>query len=150
MAYGSFDMMTLSGSGGWIGSAVDLTRIMTSIDGSRTAQFLSSETISEWLANPQLPAWSTDGTWYGLGIFVRPSPQWWYHGGSLPGGQTMLLRQDNGYVWAIIANSRTENPDTFSGDMNNAIFQALGNGIEGSAGDLYPAFPSPSLPPRTK
>ena len=149
MAYGAFDMMTFSGSGGWIGSAVDLTRVMTAIEGSRMAQFLSAETMTEWLANPQLPAWSSDGSWYGLGIFVRLSPERWYHGGSVPGGQTMLLRQDNGYVWAIITNSRTADPDTFSNEMNNAMFQALGNGIDGSATDLYALFPSPELPPRT-
>ncbi|HTP69117.1 MAG TPA: serine hydrolase domain-containing protein [Dongiaceae bacterium] len=149
MSYGSFEMMTFCASGGWIGSAIDLTRIMTAIDGSRMAQFLSAETMTQWEQNPQLPSWASDGTWYGLGIFVHPSPRWWYHGGSLPGGQAMLFRNDKGYVWTIIANSRTNDPDTFSTDLNNAMTGALGNGIDGAAGDLYAQFPSPNLPSRT-
>ena len=120
---------------------------MTAIDGSRTAPYLNAETMNDWLENPQLPSWASDGTWYGLGIFVHPSPRWWYHGGSLPGGQSMLFRDDKGYVWAIITNSRTNDPDAFSTDMNNAMIGALGNGIDG--GDLYGQFPSPDLPPRT-
>jgi CubicO group peptidase (beta-lactamase class C family) len=148
-AYGGFEMMTFKGSGGWIGSAIDLTRVMTAIDGTRMASFLSEQTMQEWDANPGLPAWSSDGTYYGLGIFVFPSPRRWYHGGSLPGGQTMLFRDENGYTWAIVTNSRTGNPDSFSNEEFNAMAQAMGS-VQGSLTDLYPQYPSPNLPPRTQ
>jgi len=151
VAYGGFEMMTYASSGGWIGSAIDLTRAMTVIDGSRAAEFLLADTMTEWEANPGLPDWSGNGTtWYGLGIFVHDSPRWWYHGGSINGGQTMLFRDSNGYAWAILTNSRTKDPDTFSNEEFNAVYDALGSGMQGSAEDLYPQYPSPALPPRTK
>jgi N-acyl-D-amino-acid deacylase len=148
--YGSFDMMSSPASGGWIGSAIDLTRVMTAIDGSRKASFLSPESKSEWLENPQLPAWSNDGTWYGLGVFVHAAPELWYHGGSIPGGETQMLHDGNGYVWAIVTNSRSRDIYTFPGEMDAAMIQALGNGVVGSSKDLYDLYPSPDLPARTK
>jgi CubicO group peptidase (beta-lactamase class C family) len=149
-AYGAFDMMTFNSSGGWIGSAIDLARIMTAIDGSRVPRFLSAETMTQWLENPNLPAWSSDGTWYGLGIFLHSSPELWYHGGSIPGGETMLMHDGNGYVWAIITNSRTGDLKSFPAELHAAVIQALGSGLEGSSTDLYPLYPSPNLPARTK
>ena len=50
--YGAFEMMTSPGSGGWIGSAIDLTRVMTAIDGSRQPSCLPPDTMRQWLENP--------------------------------------------------------------------------------------------------
>ena len=151
MAYGSFEMMTYAGCGGWIGSAVDLTRVMSSIDGSRTAQFLSPESMADWLEDPHIPSFVSAGTWYGMGIFVTAPPQLWYHAGSVLGGQTMLLHDANGYSWAIVTNSRTGDPDDFATDEANAMLQALGNGMTHSPStDLYPQFPSSELPARSQ
>jgi hypothetical protein len=62
----------------------------------------------------------------------------------------MLYRDENGYTWAIVTNSTTANPDSFSNEMYQAMSQALGTGIEGSPVDLYPQYPSPQLPARTQ
>jgi N-acyl-D-amino-acid deacylase len=45
--YGGFEILTLDSCGGWIGSAIDLTRVMTAIDGSRSVPFLSPQIMTE-------------------------------------------------------------------------------------------------------
>jgi len=147
LVYGAFDPMTFAAAGGWIGSAVDLTRIFSAIDGSRTAPFLSDGSRGEWLEDPHLPGIS--GAWYGLGIFVRTRPDRWWHGGSLFGGQTLLVHDEAGNDFAIVTNSRTGDPDGFSADETNAVFAGLVS-LTGAAEDLYPQFPSPPVPPRSR
>ena len=148
--YGGFDMLTIEVPGGWIGSAIDLTRIMTTVDGSRKAPLLLPETTAEWLANPQIPSWFSNPTsnWYGMGIFVGPTPSTWYHGGAIPGGKSELLRDGNGYTWAILTNSMSKDPNGLSNDLDSTMIQALGSAFTGSATDLYTQYPSPVLPSR--
>jgi CubicO group peptidase (beta-lactamase class C family) len=147
--YGGFEILTIEASGGWIGSTVDLTRIMTVIDGSRGTPLLSTATTAEWAADPHLPSWFTGPDyWYGMGIFVGPTPDTWYHGGAIYGGKSQLLHDRNGYTWAIMTNSMSQDPGGLGNDLDLAMIQAIGTGFEGSATDLYPEYPSPVLPPR--
>jgi CubicO group peptidase (beta-lactamase class C family) len=150
-SYGGFEILTLDAPGGWIGSPIDLTRVMTAIDGSRTGPFLSAETMMEFIGDPGIPDWNTDPNyWYGLGIFVGPTSETWYHGGSISGTESQLLRDSNGYTWCIMTNSESTDSGKLHGDITSTMKQALGSGVEGSARDLYPQFLSPALPPRTK
>jgi len=97
--YGSFEIQTIDSCGGWIGSAIDLTRVMTAIDGSRTGPYLTQEALTEYTADPGLPSWFTQPNyWYGLGIFVGPDPQTWYHGGTIEGTESQLVRGADGYT----------------------------------------------------
>ena len=53
------------------------------------------------------------GSYYGLGWFVRPAGAgvnaW--HPGSLAGTSTLMVRRHDGFVWAVLFNSRDGNPD---------------------------------------
>jgi len=150
-SYGGFEILTYDACGGWIGSTIDLTRAMTAIDGSRSGPFLSPQTLTEFAADPGLPDWNSDPNyWYGLGIFVGPTPQRWYHGGSISGTKSQLLRDPNGYTWSIMTNSQTQDPAGLGRDLDSTMLQALDSGLSGSPVDLYPQFVSPDLAPRTK
>lgn len=148
--YGGFDMLTIEAPGGWIGSTIDLTRIMTAVDGSRKAPLLLPDTTAEWIANPNIPSWFNNPTsnWYGMGIFVGPTPSTWYHGGAISGAKAELLRDGNGYTWAIMTNSMSKDPNGLSNDLDSTMIQAIGSGFAGSETDLYAQYPSPVLPPR--
>lgn len=151
LSYGGFEILTLDAPGGWIGSAIDLTRVLTAVDGSRTGPFLFATTTMEYTADPGLPDWNTDQNyWYGLGIFVGPDPQTWYHGGSISGTESQLLRDSNGYTWCIMTNSESSDAGALHQELGSTMRQALGSGLQESAKDLYPQFLSPPLPPRTK
>ena len=126
-------------------------RGMTAIDASRTASFLSPDTMTEFISDPGLPDWNTNPNyWYGLGIFVGPDPQTWYHGGSIEGTKSQLERDSDGYTWTIMTNSEAQDAGTLGNDLDSAMHQAIGSGLDGSPTDLYPQFLSPDLPPRTK
>jgi len=146
--YGWTNMTGIDAAGGWISSAIELTRILTAMDGSRTAQFLSQTSMNDMLGNPGLPEWSGDKSWYGMGLFVGPSTGRWGHGGSMAGMQSNMYRLDNGYVWVVITNSRSEDPDGYSNALYWAMTNALGSGIDGSSDDLYDEYPSVHTPPR--
>jgi N-acyl-D-amino-acid deacylase len=87
--YGGFEPEDANGA--WISSSIDLLRFMSSLDGSRTSSPIGEEMIAQMVANPNLPGLGPS-IWYGFGVFVGPSPDTWFHGGSLPGGQTQLYR----------------------------------------------------------
>jgi CubicO group peptidase (beta-lactamase class C family) len=156
-SYGSFELLTFDSNGGWIGSAIDLTRVMTAIDGSRTGPFLSAETMTEFTADPGFPDGNDPGYWYGLGIHVGPTPENWYHDGSISGTQSLLVRDKNGhthdgnvYAWAIMTNSRSANSGALGQDFYSTLLPVLASGLAGSPTDLYLQFVSPDLPPRTR
>jgi N-acyl-D-amino-acid deacylase len=146
--YGWTNMKGIDAAGGWISSAIELSRILTAMDGSRLSQFLSNDSMNEMIKNPGLPVWSNDGTWYGMGLFAGPSHDRWGHGGSMAGMQSNMYRLANGYVWVVITNSRSEDPDGYSNDLYQAMTNALGTGISGSSTDLYDKFPSAVNDPR--
>jgi N-acyl-D-amino-acid deacylase len=149
LPYGGFYIEAMDAHGGWIASAIDLTRFMTALDGHRGPAFLSSNSLIEMTARPDVPQWSTTAFWYGLGLTVRPAEvdaNWW-HTGALRGGTTLLVRSYNGYTWAALLNSRPSDTSKIDVEIDQAMWKGLGSGLTGSATDLYAQYPSPNLPP---
>ncbi len=147
--YGGFYLEAMDAHGAWIASAIDLTRFMTALEGRRGASFLSQTSLIEMTARPDVPTWSTSDYWYGLGLTIRPQvmdANWW-HAGALAGETSLLVRSYHGYTWAVLMNSRTKDGVGIGGDLDKAMWTALGAGLQGSATDLYTQFPSPNLPP---
>jgi len=142
-AYGT-NMAVCPSAGSWIASAVDLARVMTAIDGSRGATYLSAGTMSEYLADPALPPREPTG-WWGLGIAIGPTPDAWSHGGL--GSSVAVLQRTSQYTFAFITNSWPPNGDAFANQIHAAITRELQSPFEGSATDLFAQFPSPGLPP---
>jgi N-acyl-D-amino-acid deacylase len=143
------EILTLDSCGGWIGSPIDLTRVMSAIDGSRMSSYLTTQTMAEFLADPGIPDWyTTPNYWYGLGIQVGPTPQTWSHGGAIAGARSELMRDEDGYIWAILTNSLSRDAGKLGVDFDVDMEQALDTGLEGSPTDLYLDYPSPDLPAR--
>ena len=141
--YAGSNMAYCSSSGSWIGSAVDLTRVMTAIDGSRVGPFLGAATMIEYTANPNLPPY-VPNEWWGLGIGVGPTPDAWSHGGFA--STVAILQRTSTYTWAVITNSWPLEVDNFVNKIHRGITDALKTPFEGSASDLYAQYPSPTLP----
>jgi N-acyl-D-amino-acid deacylase len=146
------DPLAYEGAGGWVGSAVDMTRLMTALDGSRVQGLLSADSKAQMLANPHLPhvpdADEPAGSWWGLGVNVGPDPNRYGHGGIMGGSRSLLVHDERGYVMAIVANTSPLDTTGFSAALADAVVKPLVNGLQGSAQDLYPQYPSPSVPAR--
>jgi N-acyl-D-amino-acid deacylase len=143
LQYGGLELQ--DAPGGWIVSTVDLLRFMSALDGSRTLSPVSRATLKQMQENPGLPGIGPS-IWYGFGLYVGPSPDRWFHGGSFPGAQTQLCHDSTGYSYAVMSNSRTNNPDAFAPEMEAAVVSGLASGFVGSTADLFPQFVSPDPP----
>src|SRR5699024_6074446 len=100
-------------------SAIDLMRIMVRTDGFSTVpDILNQSTI-------QVMTTSSDLSVYACGLRVNSSDNWW-HGGSLTGSRTWLVRTYHGYNWAILMNTRSYDGD-FTSALDHLIWSAVNN-----------------------
>jgi CubicO group peptidase (beta-lactamase class C family) len=144
--YGAYDMRTLDSHGGWIASAIDLTRFVNSVDGrgGRTP-FLRAATVRQMLARPAAPiAKSGDPTFYAFGWRVRPvaskDANWW-HAGSLPGTTTYVARiAQDGMCWAALMNGRPRDSKTISGELDSTMQKAFREVAAWPDHNLYARF----------
>ncbi len=140
--YGGFHLEAMDAHGGWIASAVDLVRFSDAVDGRRGARLLTAASVSQLTARPPAPLWVDSAAYYAMGFLVRPTAgdaNWW-HGGSLPGTVTLLVRTYHGYSWAVLFNMRPQNEGPLQADIDNGVWRALGQVRSFPQHDLYPSF----------
>ncbi|MFN3652448.1 MAG: serine hydrolase domain-containing protein [Armatimonadota bacterium] len=151
--YGGFYLEAMDSHGGWIASAVDLVRFMEGVDGRRPSRVLSSTTIREMYARPAAPVWrkedgSPTDTYYGCGWSVRPvgldgeksgRANYW-HMGSLPGTNTLLVRRWDGLTWAALFNLRSRDEKLPDSAIDGALHRAAADVTEWPSKDLFPRF----------
>jgi hypothetical protein len=97
----------MAAHGGRLASPVDLLRFQTRLEGRVKPALLSQSSISQMIANPNVPWGTASGgttptsstSWYGYGWMVNSAGNWW-HIGSLPGVVTEQVRAANGFGWA--------------------------------------------------
>ena len=128
--------------GGWIASAIDLVRFATSVDGSRPPRILEPATVEEMVSRPEPPLWADSDYYYGMGWLVRPvndDANWW-HGGSLPGTTSLLVRTHHGFTWAALFNSRPEEWGLFSDEVDDLMWRGFGEVSHWPTQDLFPEY----------
>jgi hypothetical protein len=102
-------------SGGWIASAVDMARFITTIDGSRRPPLLDQATTELMFAPPHVA--SRPNGHFGMGWDVvqetRGARHYWKNGGLL-GTTAWLEHGPDGVDWALLLNAsvgKTDGPD---------------------------------------
>jgi N-acyl-D-amino-acid deacylase len=127
--YGGFHLEAMDAHGGWIASAVDLVRFAVSLDG-----VLDETRRRLMVAGPP-----DQEVYYGLGWMVRrvgPGRLNTWHGGSLPGTSTLLVRRHDGLVWAALFNERGSR----DGRIDPALHRAADAVTEWPERDLFGGF----------
>lgn len=147
--YGCWHLEAMDAHGGWIASAVDLARFAAALDDPARSPLLKPETISKMYAPPAAPvAHQSDGkiteAYHGCGWMVRPighegRANYW-HGGSLPGASTLLVRRWDGLSWAVLFNQRSENKKLPDGEIDGALHRAADAVREWPVEDLFPSW----------
>ncbi len=113
-----YNISRMDSHGGWIASAADLLRFVFCVDGFSTKpDILNAATIKT------MTTASTANERYACGWSVNTANNWW-HNGSLPGTGSELVRANNGFSWAILANTRSGDKD-FGIDMDRLIWYAV-------------------------
>lgn len=95
-------------AGSWIGSAVDMARFLTALDGSRGKSLLSPRLYREMLAPPPAPLTPRkNGSHFGLGWDVvlpgRGGPRFSKNGG-VPGIHAYIEHLPSGVDWVVLLN----------------------------------------------
>lgn len=134
-AYGGFNLENMDAHGGWLASAVDLTRFAHVYDGG--TQVLNSASISRTFGKPEV-GMNGDGWWYGCGWQVRPvtGGRNTWHTGSLPGTFTLMVRRFDGLSWAVLFDQRDDPSGKNYGDIDPALHKAADAVRTWPAGDL--------------
>lgn len=105
--------------GGWIARASDLVQFAMHVDGfPAPPDILRTETIKT-MTTP-----TTANPGYACGWAVNKVPNWW-HGGSLPGTTSILVRAARGLCWAALTNFRSEGMDGALDQMMWKIARAV-------------------------
>jgi CubicO group peptidase (beta-lactamase class C family) len=131
-------------SGGWIASAIDLTRVMHGIETSMTTGLLSVDSFTQLRTNARVLSGGTVPV--GLALFIGPTPDDYSHTGAFPGNGGLAFHNAAGYSVAMLTNTMAVDWDAYVGAMPALVIAALKAGFVGSATDLYPQYPSPVLP----
>ena len=139
---GGFHLRTIDAHGGWVASAIDLARFATSVEGSRPPQAIEPQSVRTMVARPDLGQWQGSSYYYGMGWLVRPvrSDANWWHDGSLPGTYALVVRSHDGFTWAFLVNSRSEEWSKFGQEVDRLIWQGIGEVINWPAYDLFPSY----------
>jgi CubicO group peptidase (beta-lactamase class C family) len=103
--------------GGWVATARDLVAFVTHIDGL-TPNILRGDTISRMVT----PSAANSG--YARGWSVNRLNNWW-HTGSLPGTQSILVRTASGFGWAALANTRRRGSPDMGLALDNLIWDMV-------------------------
>jgi CubicO group peptidase (beta-lactamase class C family) len=115
----AFNVRRMDSHGGWIATPSDLVRFAMHVDGfSCTPNILKESTIRTMTEPCPLSP-----IHYAKGWVVNANS--WWHGGSLPGAVSLLVRGANGMCWAAIVNVRApgigESMGSFMGDMLRVV-----------------------------
>lgn len=149
VCYGSFFLEAMDAHGGWIASAVDLAKFGAALDDPDHSPLLKAETIRTMYRRPEPPlGLKADGSpadsYYGCGWMVRPvgkegKANYW-HNGSLPGTNTLLVRRWDGLTWAALFNQRAEGSKLNDSDIDPALHRAAAAVKQWPTDDLFPKY----------
>jgi CubicO group peptidase (beta-lactamase class C family) len=142
--YGGFALENRYAVGAWLFTAIDYVRLLGAIDGSRSgAGILTPASIDLLTERPAPPVPIPGVNFYamGLNLNVANGPGLranWFHGGSLPGTSTYMVRFAGGTTYAIFFNSRPNgDDDTGSSDISAAMNATINSTVFPTVGDLF-------------
>ena len=110
--------------GGWIATASDLVQFLDHIAGfGGQTPLLKPETVRQ-MVTPAAAYPANSPAKYARGWMVRNDGKGnWWHGGSLPGTTTIMVRTASGLSWAALTNTRTEPHDEMDSALDHLIWQ---------------------------
>jgi CubicO group peptidase (beta-lactamase class C family) len=128
--YGGWSIEAMDAHGGWIATARDLVRLLTAVDNFPSRPDILSATTIQTMTTPS----ATNGG-YAKG-WVVTSTGTWFHGGSLDGTSSEMVRTNGQVTWAVILNKRT-NASGFSNAIHNLGWNCINTTATFPAHDLF-------------
>ncbi len=115
--YGSANIELLGASGGWVGSAREILKLVMSIDGmDHVPDILSAKSIEEMTTrDPE----NFPFGWMGV------SEDSWWRTGTLSGTSAIVVKRNDGISYVMLVNTSTKMGNRFSYEMRKAIEKGL-------------------------
>ena len=116
--------------GGWIAAPADLVHFLVRVDG-----FATKPDILKPATLRAMTAGSTANRGYAKGWAVNHQGNWW-HNGSLPGTESLMVRTSGGMCWAALTNTRRPR-SRIGGDLDRLIWRMVGKVSVWPTAELY-------------
>ena len=139
--YGGYYLEAMDSHGGWVSSTVDLLRFLTGVDGrANRPDILSAGLVAEMTSNGVAVPCGGGPCYYAGGWLIRPvqGDATWWHGGSLAGTSTLLVRSYHNYSWVALFNARVNG---FDAELDASLWTALAQVTSFPTHDLFSTFP---------
>lgn len=139
--YGGFYVEAMDSHGGWVSSTVDLLRFMAGVDGrANRPDILSTDLVAE-MTSKGASVCAGGACYYAGGWLVRPTQgeATWWHGGSLPGTTSVLVRSYHNFSWVALFNARTLT-GPFDSELDAALWDALAHVTSFPTHDLFSTY----------
>lgn len=119
---GGWFMESLAGAGSWMGTPIDVVRVVDGLDPTMPgADLLTGSSLAAMRARPATDV-ETPDVWYGLGLISYDGGSSYGHTGSLQGSRTMAVHRPDGLTWSIMVNARfSDHGDILRALMDRAI-----------------------------
>ena len=130
-AYGGTDIHTLGAAGGWIGSPIEVLKLIAAVDGRDSSpDILDTKTISlmtsRGRSGREMFGWKgSDG--YGT----------WWRTGTLTGNAALVVRQNNDINWVILLNTSTSKRSRIHSELSRTMFHAVASVKKWPEYDLF-------------
>lgn len=117
----AMNVTRMDSHGGWLASAADLVRFAVNLGGMNPKPGLLRQDSITTMTTPSAANPPSEEVKYARGWNVRNNGRGnWWHGGSLPGTTSILVRTAKGFCWAALTNTRRA-----EGDIGLALDQMV-------------------------
>ncbi|WP_020569920.1 serine hydrolase [Neolewinella persica] len=130
--YGGWTIEAMGPHGGWVASAADLIRLLSTVDGFNSKPDQLSSTTINSMTTP-----SANANYYAKGWAVNSANNWW-HTGALDGTASIMVRSSGGYNFALILNKRIidRRSNQFWADLDGLPWSCIGGATSWPGYDL--------------
>jgi CubicO group peptidase (beta-lactamase class C family) len=120
----NMNVARMDSHGGWLATASDLACFAGRITGYGTSpSLLKRETVAK-MVSPGPASSPSAEVKYARGWFVRNDGKGnWWHGGSLPGSTTIMVRTASGFSWAALCNTRRLPAEEIDLALDNLVWE---------------------------
>jgi CubicO group peptidase (beta-lactamase class C family) len=122
------DVRRMDSHGGWLATATDLARFLVHVDKFPTKPDILKPGTIEIMTTPTAVAPTQAKGWR-----VNKYNNWW-HGGSLPGTATIMVRTSHQFCWAALTNTLAGG---LSDDLDTLVWDMVGKITTWPTSDLF-------------
>ena len=122
----NMNVTRMDSHGGWIANPSDMARFCSHVGGMPgIPSILKPETIA--IMTTPAPAYPASAqAKYARGWMVRDNGKGnWWHGGSLPGTTSIMVRTANGMAWGAVTNTRTQPSGTIDTAIDKMVWDMV-------------------------